>query len=116
MKVYRLLIIVPALLLQVACGSNSSNNPSNPYYMTANGCTSSGGQIMPQSYCQQNGLTGAGPSQVCQGTYYYCPNGPQNCASMPNSMGTCYGSGAQDNCRQGNPYMYTQNMQPVTCL
>ncbi len=109
MKLFRLLIIVPALFLQLGCGSNSSN-PSSQYYMGSNGsCMSTGGQVVPSSYCSSAyGAYGAGQSQVCQGSYLYCANGPGSCI-----QGQC--TAQPDNCG-GHQGMFTPSMQPVNCL
>ena len=62
---------------------------------------------------------GAGGAQVCNGQYYWCPNGvPQG--GMPQApqcmLGTCQTNPqtGMNNCR-GYPNMYTQAGQPVTC-
>jgi len=117
MKLFRLLIIVPALFLQIGCGSNNSSNPNGQYYMGANGtCMGPGGQAVAPSYCSS---AYNGGSQVCQGNYFYCQGGIQTGQCTP---GQCTAS--PDNCRMGNPFMYMAIAgpsgqmtpgQPVTC-
>lgn len=117
MKLFRLLIIVPALFLQIGCGSNNSN-PNGSYYMGTNGtCMSTGGQAVPTSYCSS--AYGAGAiSQSCVGIYQWCPNG---------STGTGYSGysgGGSAGCQTGQCYgsncsgytLINQSGQSVRCL
>jgi hypothetical protein len=112
MKLYRILFLVPALLLQLGCGNSSTPSSTNNAYMS-NGVCYLNGQPTAQTACT---YSATGNSQLCSGTYYQCNQGtqygaqgcqPGNCTANP------------DNCR-GLPNLYTlsqysQTLTPVTC-
>jgi hypothetical protein len=111
MKLFRLLIIVPAMLIQIGCGSNSSN-PNSSYYMGTNGsCMSTGGQVVPQNYCTSayGGAYGGMAAQQCvpPAVYYSCPSGVFNMSTC--TPGDCGPAGC------GGALLFTSTGQQVRC-
>jgi len=116
MKTTRLLFLVPALFLQLACGSNNPANNTGQQGIMANGVCYLNGQPTSQSACAYS--TGA-TTQSCNGNYYQCSNGIQAGISGCTPGSCVTNSYTPDTCK-GYPNLYTttngQTLTPVTCI
>jgi hypothetical protein len=117
MRLYKLILIVIGVLVQVACsGGNNNNTAVNPYYSSGGVCYQTGSQVVAASNCTALGVsTVAGVNEYCGGGFYYlCPQGLLNGSFYGCEQVFC--NRRFDSCR-GLPALYDPAiLQPVNCI